>query len=281
MKSAVEIRKLTKDFPLGESGKRLRAVDSLTLDIEEGEIFGLLGPNGSGKSTTIKALLGLLEPSEGECRLYGVDCRSIEARRHVGYLPEAPFFQRFLTGTELLVYFGKLCGLRRAEAKIRAIGLLEKVGLADAGNRRIAGYSKGMLQRIGLAQALIGDPKLIILDEPTAGVDPVGAADIARMITDLKGEGKTVILCSHLLAQVEQVCGRVAILRKGKRVAYGRLDELLADANDQRIQISGIPESSVERIREIVSGCGGSVESAPRKKSLDELFIEISKEDER
>ncbi len=190
MTPAIAIRGLTKDFRVSGSSKRLRAVDDLSLEIGRNSIYGLLGPNGSGKSTTIKIALGLVQSSVGECEIFGIPSINPAARTNVGYLPEAPYFQRFLTGRELLKYFGSLSNVPKDKIQDRIDYLLNRVGLEDAGDRRVGGYSKGMLQRIGLAQALVGDPELLVLDEPTAGVDPVGAAEIASLILELKKEGK-------------------------------------------------------------------------------------------
>jgi ABC-2 type transport system ATP-binding protein len=207
---AIEIHGLVKDFAVGLRGLRLRAVDHVTLAVRPGEVFGLLGPNGSGKSTTIKLLLGLLEPTAGGCAIFGVPSGRVEARRDVGYLPEAPNFYRFLTGRELVAFYGRMCGLASAALRERVDEVVALVGLAGAADRRVGTYSKGMLQRIGLAQALVHDPRLLILDEPTAGVDPVGSAEMANLILGLKARGKTVLITSHLLGQIEDGWWRMA-----------------------------------------------------------------------
>ena len=218
-----------KDFAVGLRGLRLRAVDHVSLAVRPGEVFGLLGPNGSGKSTTIKLLLGLLEPTAGECTIFGAPSGKVEARRDVGYLPEAPNFYRFLTGRELVTFYGRMCGLAGAALRERVDEVIALVGLAGAADRRVGTYSKGMLQRIGLAQALVHDPRLLILDEPTAGVDPVGSAEISELILALKARGKTVLITSHLLGQIEELCDRVAILDRGRLVAEGRVADLAGD----------------------------------------------------
>lgn len=278
MSPAIEIKRLTKDFRVSGSKKWLRAVDDLSLEIERNSIYGLLGPNGSGKSTTIKIALGLVQPSLGDCNILGIPSSNPAARMNVGYLPEAPYFQRFLTGRELLGYFGSLSNVPSEKIRERIEYLLEKVGLEDAGDRRVGGYSKGMLQRIGLAQALIGDPDLLVLDEPTAGVDPVGAAEIASLIVELKREGKTVLLCSHLLSQVESVCDRVAIMGRGRLLKEGSIDSLTRREDHSSIKIDGVSDSLRESIERQVLEHGGTVSNPSR--SLEELFLELAKKKE-
>lgn len=278
MPPAIGINRLTKDFRVSGSKKWLRAVDNLSLQIERNSIYGLLGPNGSGKSTTIKIALGLVQPSLGGCEILGIPSSNPAARINVGYLPEAPYFQRFLTGRELLRYFGSLSHVPSEKIRDRIDYLLEKVGLEDAGDRRVGGYSKGMLQRIGLAQALIGDPELLVLDEPTAGVDPVGAVEIASLIVDLKKEGKTVLLCSHLLSQVESVCDRVAIMGRGRLLREGTVESLTKKKDHSSIRIDGMSDALKESIEAMVKKDGGTVSSPSR--SLEELFLELARENE-
>ena len=199
--SAICIQNLTKDFAVGMRGKKLRAVDDLCLEVGDNEIFGLLGPNGSGKSTTIKIILGLLEASKGTCEIYGRPSKLVDARRSVGFLPEAPYFYRYLTGRELVRYYARICMVSRVKIDSAVDSVIKLVGMTEAADRRVGTYSKGMLQRIGLAQALVQDPRLLILDEPTAGVDPIGSRQIRDLIFKLKDRGFTVFLCSHLLEQ--------------------------------------------------------------------------------
>jgi len=272
---AIAIRGLTKDFRVSGSKRWLRAVDNLSLEIERGSIYGLLGPNGSGKSTTIKVVLGLVQPSLGECEILGQPSRNPAARINVGYLPEAPYFQRFLTGRELLAYFGTLAGVDKTKLQERIEVLLKRVGLEDAGDRRVGGYSKGMLQRVGLAQALVADPELLILDEPTAGVDPVGAADIASLIVELKEEGKTVLLCSHLLSQVESVCDRVAIMGRGRLLREGTVGALTSGSDRSSIRVDGVSAELRGAIEKLAAAEGGEV-STP-KRSLEALFLELAR----
>ncbi len=275
MSVAISIQGVSKDFRIPGSKRRLRAVDNLNLEIDQASIFGLLGPNGSGKSTTIKMALGLIRPSEGRCEILGKSSLEPSARMGIGYLPEAPYFQRFLTGRELLRYFGKLSGLPKSSLQDRVDMLLAKVGLDDAGDRRVGGYSKGMLQRIGLAQAMIGDPEILILDEPTAGVDPIGAADIASIIRELRDEGRTVLLCSHLLSQVETICDRAAIMVKGKLALEGSVDSLTSTSEWSSICIDGLTTEGREKLEALAEEAGFEI-STPRR-SLEELFLELSK----
>jgi ABC-2 type transport system ATP-binding protein len=273
---AIELRGLTKDFSLGLRGVRLRAVDDLSLRIKPGEVFGLLGPNGSGKSTTIKVILGLLEPTAGECRVFGVPSSRVEARVDVGYLPEAPNFYRFLSGRELVAFYGRICGLGGKELAARVEEVIAWVGLAEAASRRVGTYSKGMLQRIGLAQALVHDPQLVILDEPTAGVDPLGTASITQLIRQLKARGKTVLITSHLLAQIEEVCDRVAILDRGRMLLCGAVDELAATAT--AAPANGAEALNAEEraeLKEWLAARGKSMAAvAEPRPRLNQIFIE-------
>src|SRR5277367_1556885 len=235
---AVETIGLTKRYPLTWKRKVLVALDHLDLQIRPGEVFGLLGPNGSGKSTTLKLLLGLVVPTEGEARVFGLPPDSLDARRRVGFLPENPYFYGFLNGDETLRFYGKLCGVTGARLNKRIDELIDLVGLQNGRERPLRSYSKGMLQRIGLAQALIHDPDLLFLDEPTAGVDPLGSAQIRDLILRLKKMGKTVVFSSHLLEQVQEVADRVAIFSLGKKVLEGSLDSLLTESKGTEIHLA-------------------------------------------
>jgi len=277
MSAAISIQGVSKDFRIPGSKRRLRAVDNLNLEIERGSVFGLLGPNGSGKSTTIKMALGLVRPSKGKCEILGNSSLESSARKRIGYLPEAPCFQRFLTGRELLFYFGKLSGVKKTDLEDRVNSLLVRVGLEDAGDRRVGGYSKGMLQRIGLAQAMVGDPELFILDEPTAGVDPIGAADIAAIIREVREEGKTVLLCSHLLSKVETICDRAAIMVKGKLALEGSVESLTAATDFSSARIEGLSAEGRKQLETFAAEWHFDL-STPRR-SLEELFLELAKGD--
>jgi ABC-2 type transport system ATP-binding protein len=272
---AIAIRGLTKDFPLGLRGVKLRAVDDLSFTVGDGEVFGLLGPNGSGKSTTIKVILGLLEPSIGTCSIFGVPSHEVRSRLNVGYLPEAPYFYRYLTGSELVRFYGRICGLRGAHLKRRVEEVMEWVGLKDAGHRRVGTYSKGMLQRVGLAQAIVHEPRLVILDEPTAGVDPVGSAEISELILKMKREGKTVLLCSHLLAQVEDICDRIVILNRGKLILEGGVRELVGSRDRTSVIVDRLDDAARADVQAFLAAKGVRTHGFEEPRSrLDRLFLD-------
>lgn len=276
--AAVEIVDLVKEYPSSFRRKTLRAVDQVSLRIEQGEVYGLIGPNGSGKSTTMKALLGLVSPTSGVCKVFGCDSMKVDARQFIGFLPENPYFYKHQTAEETLKFYGKLCGMRGKALSARIDELLELVSLQAARTRRLGGYSKGMLQRVGLAQALIQNPRLVVLDEPTAGVDPVGSRQIRDLIFKLKAQGVTVFLCSHLLEQVQEVCDRVGIIFNGKIVQQGSLEELTSVSTQTELVLDGVDAEVLVQIDALVKQAGGSVVSAGApKKSLENLFIEISK----
>ncbi len=270
----VQIVSLRKTFPLQWRRGSVVAVDNLDLQVQRGEVFGLLGPNGSGKSTTLKILLGLLRPTSGEARLFGQPVATVTARQRVGYLPESPYFYKFLTGEETLRFYGRLCGMKGRQLQKRIDDLLELVGLHHSRHRPLSGYSKGMLQRIGLAQALLHDPELILLDEPTAGVDPIGSREMKDLILALKARGKTIVLSSHLLDQVEQVCDRVAILHLGKKILEGQVNELLTYKEKISITVSSKNQIDPKLIQSTLESQGYQVESIqPPKMTLEEVFL--------
>jgi ABC-2 type transport system ATP-binding protein len=273
---AVAVHGLTKIFPVPFHPTRgVVAVRDLSLRIEPGEVYGLLGPNGSGKSTTLKIILGLVSPTRGRTEIFGRDSRLVESREAVGFLPENPYFYKFLTGAETLRFFGRLCGMTGAPLKKRVNELLDVVGLSKAGDRRLGTYSKGMLQRIGLAQALIHEPRLVVLDEPTAGVDPAGSREIRDLIMDLKRRGITVLLSSHLLAQAQEICDRIGILADGVLVREGRLQELIAIENQTELVIADASDELVREIESFVSRSNAKL--LERRKStttLERLFLE-------
>jgi ABC-2 type transport system ATP-binding protein len=279
--AAIELRGLVKDFSVGLRGMKLRAVDHLDLKVAPGQVYGLLGPNGSGKSTTIKMMLGLLAPTAGECRVFGVPGARVEARRNVGYLPESPYFYRHLTGRELVRFYGRMCGVEKRALPARIDETLAVVGMSEAANRRVGTYSKGMLQRIGLAQALVHDPRLLILDEPTAGVDPVGSAAISELILKLKAQGKTVLITSHLLGQIEDICDRVAILDRGRLILEGAVQELIGRADRQALVVDALPAAELEELRAWLAARGRKLDAVetPRAR-LDRIFLErVGKKD--
>jgi len=272
---AISIKGLTKDFSVGMRGVKLRAVDDLNLEVGDNEIFGLIGPNGSGKSTTIKVVLGLLDASVGECQIYGKPSHTVAARHSVGFLPEAPYFYRYLSGRELVRFYARICGVSRGKIAKQVDEVIELVGMTEAAHRRVGTYSKGMLQRIGLAQALVHDPQLVILDEPTAGVDPLGSAAIAEIIRELKRRGKTVLLSSHLLAQIEGLCDRVAILHRGKLVREGRVDDLVQEKDAQSLVVQGLSAEGRAAVEKTIAEQGGKLCRVEKPRlSLDSLFLQ-------
>jgi ABC-2 type transport system ATP-binding protein len=272
---AIETESLTKRYRLGWRRGEVLALDALNLRINEGEVYGLLGPNGSGKSTTLKLVLGLIRPTRGHARIFDRPCTAVASRLDVGFLPENPYFYRYLSGAETLEFFGKLCGLSGPPLRQRVEELLQLVGLAGAANRPLSGYSKGMLQRIGLAQALVHDPKLLLLDEPTAGVDPIGSKEIRDLIVRLRGMGKTILLCSHLLSQVQDVCDRVGILNLGRMVLEGRVADLLRDQKRLSITVESLPEAARGQIRQWVEDWGATLISVEHPQTtLESLFLD-------
>lgn len=280
---AVEIRHLVKDFKTSFKRQPLRAVDDVSIRIMPGEVYGLIGPNGSGKSTTMKALLGLVAPTAGECSIFGKDSLKVDSRNEVGFLPENPYFYKHLSGQETLEFYGKLCGIKGVKLRDRVKELLELVDLTGASHRRIGGYSKGMLQRIGLAQALIQEPRLVILDEPTAGVDPVGSREIRDLIFKLRERGITVFLCSHLLEQVQEVCDHVGIIFRGKMVKEGRLEDLIAIEDQTEMVMKDASPELVARIEGMIANDAAAslVRSGKPRTTLERLFLrETAKHEE-
>ncbi|HYK89265.1 MAG TPA: ABC transporter ATP-binding protein, partial [Acidobacteriota bacterium] len=226
--AVIQIENLTKDFRVGFWKKRpVRALEGLNLEVERGEIFGFLGPNGAGKTTTLKILMNLLRATSGEAKILGEPVSSVGMRKRLGYLPENPYFYDYLTAEELLTYAGSLFGIRQPELGRRVAALLEKVGLSDARKLQLRKFSKGMVQRIGVAQAIINDPEVVFLDEPMSGLDPLGRREVRQVIASLRTRGVTVFFSSHILPDVETLCDRVAILNKGKLLESGALEDIL------------------------------------------------------
>ena len=250
---AIETHGLGKDYVLGLRGVRVRALDNLTLTVMPNQVFGLLGPNGSGKSTSLKIILGLIRPTSGSARIFGRPSTHPEARRKVGFLPESPSFYPFLTGWEMVRFFARLSGVRSNELDERTERAISDVGLLDAAGRRLGLYSKGMLQRIGLAQALVHDPDLLILDEPMAGVDPFGTEAFIRIIQELKSRGKTVLLCTHLLSQAEQICDEIAILHLGRLVLEGSMANILRNFDRRSLVVGSINDKGLKAVRDLLS----------------------------
>ncbi|HUE41483.1 MAG TPA: ABC transporter ATP-binding protein [Chthoniobacterales bacterium] len=276
---AVAVEGLTKVFPVPFRRQSITAVRDLNLQVEAGEVYGLLGPNGSGKSTTLKIILGLVSPTRGRTQIFGRDSSEVATREAVGFLPESPYFYKFLTGTETLRFFGKLCGLSGSELTDRVQELLDLVGLTEARNQRLSTYSKGMLQRIGLAQALINEPKLVVLDEPTAGVDPAGSRDIRNLIVDLKNRGVTVLISSHLLEHVEEVCDRVGILSKGALVREGPLGELIEIEDRTEFVLQNASSKLLKEIEKLATKSKARViERRTSRTTLERLFLDATSE---
>ena len=300
MADAIVVQGLTKTYK-GALGDRVTAVDDLSLQVVQGEIFGFIGPNGAGKTTTIKVLLGLLFPTKGSIEVLGAPAGDNETKKHISYLPESPYFYEHMTGYEVLDFYCKLFRLNKVARKRKIGELLETVGLAKDGRRTLRQYSKGMLQRIGIAQSLINDPKLLIFDEPTSGLDPIAHKDIQDLILRLKAQGKTVFLSSHQLSDVEMVCDRVAIIDRGRLVKMGTMEELLhigrtvitfsgagqpaidavkslaaecqPEGNLLRVYVDA--EEGITRVLEAAQGKAHLVSVVPQRQTLEDLFVQI------
>jgi ABC-2 type transport system ATP-binding protein len=277
----VETRNLTKVYRDFWGRQKVRALKALDLEIRRGEIFGLLGPNGSGKTTTIKLILGLLFPTSGQALVFGKDATDVHKNERIGYLPEESYLYKFLNAEETLDFYGRLFDMPRAVRRQRVADLIEMVGLEWAKRRQLKEYSKGMTRRIGLAQALINDPELIVLDEPTTGLDPIGTHEMKEMIIDLRKKGKTVLMCSHLLADVQDVCDRIAILYQGELKELGRVDSLLKVRDVTEIHSSTLSPAAQVEIKNIIERHNGKVLSIDNPTTtLEDLFLKIISESE-
>jgi len=303
--AAIEIEELSKDFLTGFWRPRpYRALDRLTLSVDEGEVFGFLGPNGAGKSTTLKLLMQLLYPTSGSARILGRPAGDLAVKRRIGFLPENPYFYDHLTGEELLTYFARLFGLRGADVTARVARVLDDVGIGAERRLRLRQYSKGMVQRVGLAQALVNEPDVVFLDEPMSGLDPLGRRHVRQLMLRLRDRGCTVFFSSHILSDAESLCSRVGILAQGRLVASGRLSEILAfelrgwevvvanldDAMRARLepQVRGItalahgrytielaPDASPERFVHELAASGAQVVSLnPLRETLEDYFVQ-------
>jgi ABC-2 type transport system ATP-binding protein len=271
MASAIRIDRLTKDYSVGFWRRRnFRALDQLSLDIQHGEVFGFLGPNGAGKTTTLKLLMQLIFPTSGTAEILGRPVGDVEARKRIGYLPENPYFYDYLTAEELLAYFAHLFGYSTAEGRRRAADLLDRVGInAERRRQQLRKFSKGMVQRVGIAQALLNDPEVIFLDEPMSGLDPLGRREVRSLILDLRDQGRTVFFSSHILADAEALCSRVAVVAGGRLATVGRLTEILA------FQVRGWELVMANLRQDVVARLGSRVERAT-EISRDRYALELS-----
>ena len=277
----IETRNLTKVYRDFWGRQKVRALKALDLEVRRGEIFGLLGPNGSGKTTTMKLLLGLLFPTSGQALVFGKEATDVAKNERIGYLPEESYLYRFLNAEETLDFYGRLFDMPAAVRRERINELIESVNLGWARRRQLKEYSKGMARRIGLAQALINDPELIMLDEPTTGLDPIGTREMKDLILRLRDQGKTVLMCSHLLADVQDVCDRIAILYQGELKELGRVDRLLTVQDVTQIQAKGLSREAEDEIRSVIAKHQGTLLSMENPTStLEELFLNIVRDSE-
>ncbi len=272
---------LTKVYRTFWGRVSVRALNKVNLEVYAGEIFALLGPNGSGKTTTMKLLLGIMFPTEGRVEVFGKSPRNVEIKKDIGFMPEESYLYRFLNADETLTFYGNLMGLDRKTRKKRIDEVLEMVGLTEARRRRTREYSKGMSRRIGMAQVLLKDPKLVILDEPTIGLDPMGAREMKDVVLDLKKRGKTVILSSHLLADVQDICDRIAILHRGDLIRTDSVENLLTIEDTWEIVAKNLTDETRRKLREVIQEGGGDLEKMGHpRESLESLFLKTIKEKE-
>ncbi|MBI4567860.1 MAG: ABC transporter ATP-binding protein [Planctomycetes bacterium] len=279
----IEATRLGKTYRDFWGRRRIHALSGLTLEVRPGEIFGLLGPNGSGKTTSIKLLLGLIAPTAGVARVFGRPPADVSSKARIGYLPEESYLYRFLTGEQTLRFFGRLAGLSGTEITKQTGALLDQVGISsEARRRKLSEYSKGMVRRVGIAQALIGSPELLFLDEPTSGLDPLGMAEVKELIVGLRARGKTIVLSSHLLADVEDICDRVAILHRGRLARLGAVAELTEAGDRVELRVTGAAGVDDPRVVAAAAGlraAGLSVEAVRKARiSLEAAFVRIIRE---
>ncbi|MDA8745387.1 ABC transporter ATP-binding protein [Rubripirellula amarantea] len=277
----IETRNLSKIYRDFWGRKKVNALKSLDIEVKQGEIFGLLGPNGSGKSTTIKLILGLLFPTSGRVLVFDKDASETSKNERIGYLPEESYLYKFLTAEETLDFYGRLFDMSSADRKRRVDELIRLVGLTGAKHRQLREYSKGMTRRVGLAQALINDPDLILLDEPTTGLDPIGTREMKDLILALRDQGKTILLCSHQLADVQDVCDRVAILHQGELKELGKVSDLLKVQDVTEVHATGLSDAAKQEIADVIQRHGGKLESMDNPTAtMEDLFLNIVRESE-
>lgn len=276
----IETRNLGKIYRDFWGRRKVQALKALDIEVKRGEIFGLLGPNGSGKSTTIKLIQGLLFPTSGRAYVLGKDARDVSKNERIGYLPEESYLYKFLNAEETLDFYGRLFDMPADVRHQRSDQLIKMVGLDRARRRQLREYSKGMTRRIGLAQALINEPDLLILDEPTTGMDPIGSREMKDLIIRLRDEGKTILLCSHQLADVQDVCDRVAILHQGELRELGRVDSLLKVRDVTEVHAKGLSEEVKQKIADLIKSSGGELVSLDNPTTtMEELFLDIVRDD--
>ncbi|MFK7735373.1 MAG: ABC transporter ATP-binding protein [Pirellulaceae bacterium] len=276
----IETRNLGKVYRDFWGRKKVAALKSLDIEVQKGEIFGLLGPNGSGKSTTIKLIQGLLFPTSGRAFVFGKEARDVTKNERIGYLPEESYLYKFLNAEETLDFYGRLFDMPAAVRKERSDQLIRMVGLNSARRRQLREYSKGMTRRIGLAQALINEPDLLILDEPTTGMDPIGSREMKDLIIKLRDEGKTILLCSHQLADVQDVCDRVAILHQGELRELGRVEELLKVRDVTEVHAKNLSDDLKAKVADLIRNEGGEVVTIDNPTTtMEELFLDIVQQD--
>ena len=279
MTAVIETRDLSKVYKDFWGRPRHKGLDGLSISIEAGEVFGLIGPNGSGKTTTFKLLLGLIFPTSGEAKLLGKPPTDVDVKSRLGFLPEESYLYRWLNADETLDFFGRLFNLDRATRKKRADELIERFGLAHARKRQIREYSKGMTRRVGFAQCLINDPEVVIMDEPTSGLDPISSRQIKDLILDLKKRGKTVLLSSHLLADVQDVCDRICILHQGQTKVQGRVKDILVQRDSLTMTFKGLSEDAKRKIEELARAEGATLTRAENTlETLEDVFIRTVQE---
>ena len=274
MENVFEINHLSKTYKDFWGRPKKMAVKDISLNLKPGEVLGLIGPNGAGKTTTIKILLGLLKPTAGSVKIFDSNPSSLKVKARLGFLPEESYLYKFLTPTETLMFFGKLFSIPKIELKRRIEVLLEQVGLSHVAHTAVKEFSKGMTRRLGLAQAMINDPELLLLDEPTSGLDPIGTEEVKQLILKQKNAGKSVLLCSHLLADTESVCDRIAMLNQGKLVLFDKVEQLLEVQDETVVRFKGQEALSKDIEKLLAEGKADAVDVRRPRKSLEQLFLE-------